>query len=93
MSNVRQAFDDNILTMTRRWIIALTLGTITTVAAFAGGLWLIIAGGRYAGNELLVFVSMALAPLAAFAVVLGFAVWWLVTFLFHLLAPDQRPRE
>jgi hypothetical protein len=74
--------------MTSRQIIALAAGGITTVIAFVAAMLLLIFGGYYSGNELLVFVSIALAPVLLVAVMIGYAVWWLVMFLLSLFLPD-----
>ena len=76
--------------MTGRQIIALAAGAITTVIAFVVAMALLILGGYYTGNELLVFVSIALAPVLMVAVMVGYAVWWLVMFLLSLFLPDLR---
>jgi len=76
--------------MTGRQIIALAAGAITTVIAFVAAMALLIFGGYYTGNELLVFVSIALAPVLMVAVMVGYAVWWLVMFLLSLFLPDLR---
>ncbi len=49
---------------------------------------LLVFGGYYSGNELIVFVSLALAPVLMAAVMLGYAVWWLVLFLLSLILPS-----
>lgn len=74
--------------MTGRQIIALTAGTITMVAAFVAAMALLIFGGYYGGNDLIVFVSIALAPVLLVAVMVGYAVWWLVMFLLSLFLPE-----
>jgi len=76
--------------MNGRQIIALAAGGITTVTAFVAAMALLIFGGYYSGNELIVFVSIALAPVLMVAVMLGYAVWWLVMFLLSLVLPDYR---
>jgi len=87
---IYRSINDNMANMTRRQIIALTAGGITTVTAFVAAMLLLIFGGYYAGNELLVFVSIALAPVLMVAVMVGYAVWWLVMFLLSLFLPDLR---
>jgi hypothetical protein len=76
--------------MTSRQIVALAAGGITTVIAFVAAMLLLIFGGYYSGNELLVFVSIALAPVLMVAVMIGYAVWWLVMLLLSLFLPDLR---
>jgi hypothetical protein len=76
--------------MTGRQIIALAAGAIATVIAFVAVMLLLIFGGYYSGNELLFFVSIALAPVLMIAVMVGYAVWWLVMFLLSLFLPDLR---
>jgi hypothetical protein len=80
----------NMANMTNRQIIALAAGAVTMVIAFAAAMALLIFGGYYAGNELIVFVSIALAPVLMVAVIVGYAVWWFVTFLLSLFLPDDR---
>jgi hypothetical protein len=76
--------------MTGRQIIALAAGGITTVIAFVAAMLLLIFGGYYSGNQLLVFVSIALAPVLMVAVMVGYAVWWLVMLVLSLVLPDLR---
>lgn len=76
---------DNITTMTRRRNIALIAGAATAMAVFLLAMWLLVFGGYYAGSQLLIFVSIAIAPVAMGAVIAGYAVWWLVLFLMTLV--------
>ncbi len=76
--------------MTRRQIIALTAGGVATVIAFVAAMALLIFGGYYGGNDLIVFVSIALAPVLMVAVIVGFLVWWFVMFVLSLVLPDDR---
>lgn len=76
--------------MTGRQIIALAAGGVTTVIAFVAAMALLIFGGYYEGNHLIVFVSIALAPLLMVAVMVGYAVWWFVMFVLSLVLPDDR---
>jgi hypothetical protein len=87
---IYRSINDNMANMTGRQIIALAAGAITTVIAFVVAMALLIFGGYYTGNELLVFVSIALAPVLMVAVMVGYAVWWLVMFLLSLFLPDLR---
>ncbi len=87
---IYRSINDNMANMTGRQIIALAVGAITTVIAFVAAMALLIFGGYYTGNELLVFVSIALAPVLMVAVMVGYAVWWLVMFLLSLFLPDLR---
>jgi len=75
--------------MSRKWIIAFTSGTITTIAVFAGGLWLLISRSDLVGGELLFHVSVALAPLAMASVMVGFSVWWMIMFLLSLFSSER----
>jgi hypothetical protein len=75
--------------MTRNWIIAFTLGTITTSVAFVGGIWLLISRSDLTGGKLLFYVSVAIAPLAMVAVMVGFGVWWMIMFLLTLFASER----
>jgi len=49
----------------------------------------LVFGGYFAGSELLIFASIALAPVAMCAVMAGYAVWWLVLFLLTLAGRDR----
>jgi hypothetical protein len=81
--------NDNMANMTRRQIIALAAGTITMVIVFIAAMALLIFGGYYSGNELIVFVSICIAPVLMVAVMVGYAVWWLVMLLLSLVWPDS----
>jgi len=54
-------------------------------------MWLLIYGGYFADHELLIFVSIALGPVAVISVAVGFAVWWVVLFVATLLASEPEP--
>ena len=79
--------------MAPRRIIALTAGAVTTVVAFILAMALLLFGGSFAGHERLILVSIALAPVAMFAVMVGYAVWWLVLFILSLFLPAIKPPE
>ena len=79
--------------MTPRRIIATAAGAVATVASFAAGMALLIFGEVVASKDLLVFVSIALAPLILCAFMVGYAVWWLVLFVLTLVLPEQGAGE
>ncbi len=79
--------------MAPRQVIALTAGAVTTVVVFILAMALAFFGGDYAGHERLIFVSIALAPVAMVAVMVGYAVWWLVLFVLSLFLPAIKPTE
>ena len=79
--------------MAPRGIIALTAGAVTTVVVFILAMALLFFGGYFADHERLVFVSIALGPVAMFAVMVGYAVWWLVLFVLSLFLPAIKPPE
>ncbi|MGO9571383.1 MAG: hypothetical protein ACLP5H_27980 [Desulfomonilaceae bacterium] len=87
---IYRPINDNMANMTSRQIIALAAGGIATVTAFVAAMLLLIFGGYYAGNELIVFVSIALAPVLMVAVMIGYAVWWLVMLVLSLVLPEYR---
>jgi hypothetical protein len=68
-------------------------GAVTTAVAFILAMGLLFFGGSFAGHERLIFVSIALAPVAMFAVMVGYAVWWLVLFILSLFLPAIKPPE
>jgi uncharacterized BrkB/YihY/UPF0761 family membrane protein len=79
--------------MTSRQAIALTAGAVTTVVVFILAMALLFFGGIFAERERLIYVSIALGPVAMFAVMVGYAVWWLVLFLLSLFLPATKPPE
>jgi hypothetical protein len=79
--------------MAPRGIIALTAGAVTTVVVFILAMALLFFGGYFADHERLVFVSIALGPVAMLAVMVGYAVWWLVLFILSLFLPAIKPPE
>jgi hypothetical protein len=79
--------------MAPRRIIALTVGAVTTGVAFISGMALLYFGGPFAGHERLIFVSIALGPVAMFAAMVWYAVWWLVLFILSLFLPAIKPPE
>jgi hypothetical protein len=88
---IQTSINDNILSMTLRRNIALVAGTITTLAAFSAGMALLILGGYFADNEVIIYASIALGPMAMVSVIVGYAVWWLVLFLLTLALSDHKP--
>ena len=79
--------------MTSRQAIALTAGAVTTVVVFILAMALLFFGGYFGDRERLVYVSIALGPVAMFAVMVGYAVWWLVLFVLSLFLPAIKPPE
>ena len=79
--------------MTTRAIVALAAGAVTTIVAFTAAMLLLIFGGYFADHERLVYVSIALGPVAMLAVMLGYAVWWMVLFLLSLVLSTERPPQ
>ncbi|HMK37200.1 MAG TPA: hypothetical protein VK463_19155 [Desulfomonilaceae bacterium] len=77
--------------MTLRRNIALVAGTITTLAAFSAGMALLVFGGFFADNEVIIYASIALGPVAMASVMAGYAVWWLVLFFLSLAFTDGKP--
>jgi hypothetical protein len=75
--------------MTTRRIIALSAGTITALVAFAAGMAILFFGEVFEVSHRLIFASIALSPVAMFAVMLGYAVWWLVLFVLTLALPRE----
>lgn len=66
----------------------MTVGAAVTLAVLVGAMGLIIFGGHFAEKEVLLFASLALAPVALISVMAGYAVWWLILFLLALFFPD-----
>jgi hypothetical protein len=79
--------------MTPRQAIALTAGAVTTVVVFILAMALLYFGGYFSDRERLFYVSIALGPVAMFAVMVGYAVWWLVLFVLSLFLPAIKPPE
>ncbi len=79
--------------MTTRAIVALAAGAVTATVTFAAAMLLLIFGGYFAEHERLVCVSIAIGPVAMLAVMLGYAVWWMVLFLLSLILSTERPPE
>jgi hypothetical protein len=73
--------------------IALIAGGVTTLAVFALAMVLLIFGGYFSRQEILVHVSIALGPVAVVSVMVGYAVWWLVVFLISLFASEAGPPD
>ncbi len=80
--------------MTGRYTLALIFGAITTLSVFAGAIWLALFGGMVETDHTILFLSIALGPIAAVAVIAGYLVWWMVVFLITLVrpAPTDRPK-
>ncbi len=83
--------------MTKTQTIALAAGAVTAVVTFCVAMWLLIFGGLFPDKQRVVFVSIALGPIAMFSVMAGYAVWWLVMFVLSIVLPREesaeRPRD
>jgi hypothetical protein len=79
--------------MTARRIIALTAGAITALGSFTAGMALLLAGDYSSPGERIVFVSVALGPVAMLGAMLGYAVWWFVLFVLTLVLSAKEPQE
>jgi len=75
--------------MTTRRIVALSAAAVTTLVAFVAGIALLYFGNVFEASHRLVFASIAISPLAMFAAMLGYAVWWLVLFVLTLALPEE----
>jgi hypothetical protein len=65
----------------------MTVGGITALVVFAGALWLAVFGGIIQTDHKILFVSIALGPIAVVAVIAGYLVWWMALFLLTLILP------
>lgn len=74
---------------TKRYI-ALIVGALVTLFVFSASLIMLVFGDFFKNNEVLIYVSIAVAPLAMVSVMVGYAVWWLVLFLLALLSPQAK---
>jgi hypothetical protein len=72
--------------MNRGRVIGLVAGAVVTVAVLAAGLALLYFGGIVPERDRLIVTSIALAPLAMVAVMVGYGVWWGVVFFFALFS-------
>jgi hypothetical protein len=79
--------------MSRKWIVAVIFGIITTTAVLAGGIWALISRPGLTGGQILFHVSVAFAPLAMVSVMVGFGVWWMIMFLLTLFSSEQDGRS
>jgi hypothetical protein len=88
-----ETFNDTISDMTARRIIALSAGGVTALATFAAGIALLLLGEYSSPGERIIFVSVALAPVAMLAAMVGYAVWWFVLFILTLVLPGPERQE
>jgi hypothetical protein len=79
--------------MTTRQIIALSAAGVTAAVVFVAGMAFLYFGGIFEASHRLIFTSIAVSPMAMFAAMLGYAVWWLVLFLLTLALPEETPGE
>ncbi len=82
--------------MSNREKIALLCGGIVTAGVFLGAFVLLLSGDSVAQWNKLFYASIALAPVAMVAVMMGYAVWWLAMFLLTLFSvgsgrPEKEP--
>jgi len=73
--------------------VALAAGAVTAIAAFTAAMLLLTFGGYFADHERLVCVSIAIGPVAMLAVMIGYAVWWMVLFILSLVLTSERPPQ
>jgi hypothetical protein len=76
--------------MTRTQVIALTAGALAALLVLGTAVWLMIFGDFFSEKERVVMVFVALGPLAMCAVMVGYAVWWLVMLVLTLLGLHER---
>jgi hypothetical protein len=55
-------------------------------------MWLLLFGGMFPDKDRLTLASIALGPVAMFAVMAGYAVWWIVMLILHLLGFDENDK-
>ena len=68
----------------------MAVGGITTLVVFTGALWLALFGGIIETDHKILFVSIALGPIAVVAVIAGYLVWWMALFLLTLILPGSQ---
>jgi hypothetical protein len=73
--------------MLNRHTIALAIGTIITFSVFFAAIVLLFFGEYFSERDKLVYLSIALGPVAMMSVMLGYAAWWLALFLMSLILP------
>jgi hypothetical protein len=78
-----------MLSMEWRQIIPLTMAAVVTFVSFIAGLLILIYGDFFKQNEILIYVSIAIGPLAVSATAIGYAVWWFATFIITLLVSGK----
>lgn len=54
---------------------------------------MLIFGGYVAEHQVIVYASIALGPVAAVSVMLGYAVWWMVLFVLSLILSNEKPAD
>jgi len=74
-------------------MIALVIGAVVTLVVFVMAMAALIFGEYFSEKELLIYVSIALGPVAMMSVMVGYAVWWLVVFLLTLFLPNRSPDD
>ncbi len=74
--------------MNRR-TIALAIGTIITFSVFFAAIVLLVFGEYFSSRDMLVYLSIALGPVAMVSVMFGYAAWWLALFLMTLILPGD----
>lgn len=70
-----------------RQTVALAIGTIITFSVFFAAIALLVFGEYFSNRDLLVYLSIALGPIAMVSVMVGYAAWWLALFLMTLILP------
>jgi len=79
--------------MSRNRTIALVVWVVVTAAVFVSAMAFLIVGDYFAEKHRIVMVSIAIAPVALVAAMVGYAVWWLVMFLLTFFLPEERQDE
>jgi uncharacterized Tic20 family protein len=75
--------------MSRNRTIALVVWVVVTVALFIVGMVLLIFGAYFPEKDRIIMVSIAIAPVAMVAAMVGYGVWWLVLFVLSLFFPEE----
>jgi ABC-type multidrug transport system permease subunit len=79
--------------MSRRRIIAITAGTVTTIVAFVLIMSFLVFAEYREEKDRIIIISLALGPVLMVAVMVGYSVWWGVLFLLSLILPEERPKH
>jgi hypothetical protein len=76
--------------MDKKRLVASIAGAAVFLTVLGAGIWIMIFGGIWPEDKIILYGSILLAPLCLIAAMLGYGVWWGLMFALHLFSSEDR---